>query len=182
MTDKDLSTQPPKSPAPKPPAPKPPASGRGIRIALAISVALNLAVLGVVGGAILKGGPGSHGPMVRDVGFGFFSEALTPAQREDLRQRFVDGNPRVLSEWSAMRDDAFAVLAALRAEPFDAEALQSALSAQSQRINERLTTGQTLIADFLLALSAEDRAAFADRLEERMRHIGRPGKDAPGRD
>ena len=39
---------------------------------LAVSVALNLGVLGMVGGAVLKGGPDGHRPMVRDVSFGFF--------------------------------------------------------------------------------------------------------------
>jgi uncharacterized membrane protein len=158
----------------------PQGTSRGIRIALAVSVALNLGVLGVIGGAMLKGGPGHHGPMVRDVGFGFFSEALTPDQREDLRQRFVTGHPRVLSEWSAMRNDAFAVLAALRSEPFDPEALKQALAAQSQRMSDRLTTGQALIEEFLLALPDDQRAAFADRLEDRMRLSGRPGKGKGG--
>lgn len=170
MTDKDFPTvQPASAPAP--------GTGRSIRIALAVSVALNLGVMGVVGGAMLKGGPGHHGPMVRDVGFGFFSEALTPDQREELRQRFVAGNPRVLSEWSAMRDDAVAVLQAMRSTPFDPGALKAALDAQSQRMNDRLATGQSLIEDFLLAMPADQRTAFADRLEARMRLIGRPGKD-----
>jgi uncharacterized membrane protein len=162
------------------PAPPPSPPGRGIRIALAVSVALNLGVLGVIGGAMLKGGPDHHGPMVRDVGFGFFSEALTPEQREDLRQRFIAGNPRVLSEWSAMRNDAFAVLTALRNEPFDPEALKRALDAQGQRMSDRLATGQMLIEEFLLSLPDDQRAAFADRLEDRMRHIGRPGKGGDG--
>lgn len=167
MTDMDTPMLPP----------PPPATGRGIRIALAISVALNLGVLGVVGGAILKGGPDHHGPTVRDVGFGFFSEALTPDQRDDLRQRFVASNPRVLSEWSAMRAEAFAVLEALRAEPFDPAALKAALTAQGQRMGDRLATGQALIEEFLLALPAEQRAGFADRLEVRMRRIGQPDED-----
>lgn len=168
MTDNDISPQTPAS------------TGRGIRIALAVSVALNLGVLGVVGGALLNGGPDGHGPMVRDVGFGFFSEALTPDQRAELRKTFVDGNPRELSEWSAMRADANAVLAALRAEPFDPAALKRAMAAQNQRMSDRLATGHTLIEAFLIALPAQERAAFADRLEARMRFIGRSGKDGNG--
>ena len=172
MTDLDKQMQ------PTPPV----TTGRGIRIALAVSVALNLGVLGVIGGALLKGGPGHHGPMVRDVGFGFISEALTSEQREDLRRRFIADHPRVLSEWSAMRNDAFAVLAALRTEPFDPEALKLALAAQGQRMSDRLTTGQKLIEEFLLALPDDQRIAFADRLEDRMRLIGRPGMGDDDRD
>lgn len=159
----------------------PPATDRRIRIALAISVALNLGVLGVIGGALINGGPDRHGPMVRDVGFGFFSEALTPDQREDLRQRFVAGNPRVLSEWSAMRNDAFAVLEALRAEPFDPDALKQTLAAQSMRMSDRLATGKILLEEFLVALPDDQRAAFADRLENRLRQIGGPGKGGAGK-
>lgn len=170
------------TPIPNPtPTQTPPAtSDRRTRIALAVSVALNLGVAGVVAGALLSGGDGHHGPTVRDVGFGFFSEALTPGQREALRQRFVAANPRVLSEWTAMRADVAAVLAALRAEPFHPAALQAALDRQSQHWTERLTTGQSLIEDFLLALSADQRSAFADRLEDQMRFIDHPGKGRDG--
>ena len=44
-----------------------PNSGKGLRIALALSVAVNLAVLGLVAGVMLRDGPGMRGAMVRDL-------------------------------------------------------------------------------------------------------------------
>ena len=63
------------------------ALGRGFRLAFAASVAVNLAVLGVVAGLWLDGGPGPHGDMmVREMGFGPFDEALRPQDRAALKK------------------------------------------------------------------------------------------------
>jgi hypothetical protein len=151
-------TDPTLPPAPPPAAPAKP--GRGLRIALAVSLALNLGVAGLVGGMILHGGPRMHGDMVRDMGFGPFDEVLRPEDRDALRkglqQRAGD-------------------LAALRADPFDPAGLTAALDGQRQHLADRLSLGSGLIRDFLLALPQEDRLDFADRLEARMKH----GRDAP---
>ncbi|MGL5361762.1 MAG: periplasmic heavy metal sensor, partial [Bosea sp. (in: a-proteobacteria)] len=97
--------------------PSPTSSSRGLRIALALSVALNLAVVGVVGGALLRRDDGAQGRgMVRDLGFGQFNQALTPEDRAELRQRFVRQAPGLFHDRKAMRADLDALLAALRAD------------------------------------------------------------------
>jgi len=140
------------------------------RIVLVVSLALNLAVVGLIGGAMLRGphagGPGG-GP-VRDLGFGLFTEALTPPDKKLLREQFLDRSPGLRLERRAMRDDLDAILAALRADPFDPAALDAVLAAQNARLSARLDLGQTLIRDFLVDLSPEARQAFADRLEARL--------------
>ena len=62
------------------------------------------------------------------------------------------------------------MLQSLRAVPFDAAALKSALSAISGRNAARLQSASTVIGDYLSALSPEARAAFADRLEQGLNH------------
>lgn len=145
--------------------PKPPASSRGLRLALAISVALNLAVAGVVGGAMLRADGPRSDAMPRDLGFGFFGEALTPENRTDLRQRLRAESPGFLRERRAMADDLRAIVTALRADPFDAAALDQAMQAQVARLRTRLDFGQDLLLDFLTDLSPTERQAIADRLE-----------------
>jgi hypothetical protein len=54
-----------------------PGTSRGVKIALALSVALNLAVAGLAVGAWLSD-DGPRRGMPRDLGFGPFSEALDP--------------------------------------------------------------------------------------------------------
>jgi len=142
-----------------------PSTGRGLRIALAVSVALNLAVVGVIGGAMLRSdGPRGH-DMPRDLGFGFFSEALTPENRADLRKRLIPAVPGFVQDRRKMRQDLTAILVALRADPFDAAALDLAMQAQIARLRSRLDVGQEVLLDFLSDLSASERLAFADRLE-----------------
>lgn len=154
--------------APSPPAPSSPApSGRGLKIALAVSVALNLAVAGVVAGAWMKDGP-SRG-MPRDLSFGPFSEALGPEDRRALRKALADRAPGFREARAAAQAEFAALLAALRASPFDPAAVQSALAAIEARNAGRLELGRSLIEARITQMSEADRLAFADRLEDGLR-------------
>lgn len=159
MTD---ATTPPASPTP------PAATGRGVKIALAVSVALNLAVAGVVAGAWLSD-DGPRSGMPRDVGFGPFSEALSPQDRRALRKALFDRAPEFRAGREAARAEFETLLAALRADPFDPAALTTALSAVEARNADRLELGRSLIETRIVQMSEADRLAFADRLEKGLR-------------
>lgn len=146
-------------------------SGRGIRIALAISVALNLAVAGIAAGAWLKEGPPRE-RMPRDLSFGPFSEALDTKDRRALRKALLDRAPGFREARTAAREEFAALLTALRASPFEAEAVQAALTAIEDRMAGRLQLGRDLIASRLLEMSEAERRAFADRLENGLRRRG----------
>jgi uncharacterized membrane protein len=149
--------------------------GKGLRIALAVSVAINLAVAGLVAGAAFKhGGDGGRMEAGRELGFGPFSEALNRDDRRALRDAFIAKAPELRDTKRQRRDDTQALLAALRAEPFAPDALAQIMERQHQRLAGQLQLGQDLLRDFLVAMTPEARAAFADRLEERLR----PDKDA----
>ncbi len=150
---------------------------RGLKIALAVSVALNLAVAGLIGGMALHGGPGGRGDvMVRDFGFGPFEDALQPQDRAALRETVRARMGDIRAARQQMQRDGLAILAALRAEPFDPAALTTALETQSQNISNRLTFGSDVMRDFVLGLTPDARSAFADRLEQHMGR-GRGSKD-----
>ena len=154
------------SPSPSVPPVVPP-SGRKLRIALAVSVALNLLILGLVAGAVLRDG-GPHGRMVRDLDFGPFTEALTPEDRDALRRDFIRQAPDLRDMRRQMRDDFSTLLAALRAETFDVEALRGVVANQGDRMAARLELGQDLMLARIAAMTPAERAAFADRLEQRL--------------
>ncbi len=162
-------TQPPATnPGPVPaPASAPAASGRGVKIALAISVALNLAVAGMVAGAWMQGGHDRGMP--RDLSFGPFSEALGPEDRRALRKALLDRAPGFREARQAAQAEFAALLAALRASPFDPAAAQSALVAIEVRNAGRLELGRSLIEARITQMSEADRLAFADRLENSLR-------------
>ncbi|MCE6957821.1 periplasmic heavy metal sensor [Cereibacter sphaeroides] len=147
-----------------------------MKIALAVSVALNLAVVGMAGGAAWRfhsdGGP--RGP-VRDLGFGPFSEALAPADRSALRQKFFDSRGDFREARREMRADFAAMLAALRAEPFDAAALQAVLDRQRVRGAEMAEVGSRLLGERIAGMTPEERRAFADRLENNLTRRGHHG-------
>ncbi len=152
-------------------------SGRGLRIALALSVALNLAVVGLVIGVALRGPP--MPPMaVRDLGFGPFAAALTEDDRRALRDAFRSQKPDLRAERRAMRADLEAVSVALRADPFAPEDLKAALARGAARTADLLRVGQGLLLDHVLAMTPEARQALADRLDAALARGPRDGRGA----
>lgn len=170
-----MTETPPMPPAPAAPA-EPPARKRSwIRIALAVSLALNLAVAGMAVGAFLRnGGPPGRG----DMGLGPLADALSAQDRRALRKAFVDHFPELRQGREALRAEFDGLLVALRAEPFDPAALDAALSDIARRNTDRLDQGRSVIADYLKTMPDEGRAAFADRLERLLdRPFGKRPKD-----
>ena len=149
------------------------APGRAVRIALAVSVALNLAVVGVVAGAALKHGGSGH-EMERDIGFGPFSEALSREDRRALRGQILQRAPELRSVRKDMQADTQSLLAVLRAEPFDAAGLAAVMETQRARMAGRLEVGQAVLRDFLIAMTPAARKDFADRLEARLQGGDKP--------
>lgn len=148
--------------------PDAPRLSRGLRLVLILSLGLNLAVAGTVVALAIKGPPKPRGDMVRDLGFGAFNEALDEKDRDALREGFRKKMPDLGKARSVMRDDLDAVLAVLRAEPFDPAALDAVLVAQRDRVLERLQLGQTLLRERFVAMTPAQRAEFADRLEKSL--------------
>lgn len=163
----DLS-QPPgvELPIPVQPAPR---SGRGLRWALVISLGLNLAVAGVVAGAMLRHqGMGPRGDLVRDLQFGRFTDAMEPDQRAALRAEFVARAPEMRQARRQMRLEMAEVLASLRAEPFAPTHFAALMDKHGKRMATRMALGQTLMTEFVAGLDPAARRDFAARLEQRL--------------
>ena len=154
---------------PTPQAPVSPTTPRGVKIALAISVALNLAVAGLAVGAWL----GGRRDMPRDMSFGPFSEALDDTDRREIRRALMDRLGQFRADRAAARDEFETLLATLRTDPFDPSAMKAALTAIEMRNAGRLELGRSLIETRLIEMSPEDRKRFADRLEKGLRRGGR---------
>ena len=74
-----------------------------------------------------------------------------------------------------MIEDTHSFVAALHAVPYDPEKTAEILLRQRGRVAQFQALGQDLVLDRIAQMSAETRAAFADRLEREMGHIGREG-------
>jgi uncharacterized membrane protein len=161
----------PQTTAPTPPPVASTPAPRGVKIALAVSVALNLAVAGLAIGAWMGGG--GHRDMPREMSFGPFSAALDDGDRRAIRRALVDRMGEFRSARAEARAEFETLLATLRADPFDPEAMKAALAAIEARNAERLELGRSLIETRLIEMSSEARRAFADRLEKGLRRGGR---------
>lgn len=147
-----------------------------LRIALIVSVALNLLVAGAVVGALVSDNRperrseprlwrgGANGPPE----VGMLARGLEGQQRRELHRRLrADGGLREgLQRIRAGRSD---LLDALRAQPFSAQELEAALRQQRSVQIELADRGMGVISDVIAEMSDAERAAFADRIEAASR-------------
>lgn len=139
--------------------------GKWTRLVLVLSLALNLLVVGVVVGGAVRHHRHGGDESARDIGFGPFTEALSKEDRKALRRAFLAANPGFRDMRKDMGRDMGDLIAALRADPWDAVAAGIILAGQSQRMTDWMDTGRDLLLERLSAMTPQDRAAFADRLE-----------------
>lgn len=135
------------------------------RIVLLVSLALNVAVAGVViGSAFDRHGPGRgnrmHGPLAPLV------MSLPDETREAL---FAELKRRPRTDAGDRRASFESLLAAIRAEPYEPEAVTAALHEQRDLGEARLSALETSLATELAKLSAEEREAYAERLRASVR-------------
>lgn len=154
-----------------------PASGasRGFKILLALSLAVNMAVLGVVAGSALKmRHDGGRPAATRDMAFGPFAEALSRDQRRALFKGMAERGSNLRAAREEFRSDVAALAASLRRSPFDAEEFRSLLMRQGARVEARADEGREALADLLATMPEAERIEFADRLERAMEKRRRP--------
>lgn len=153
---------------------------RWIRIALVVSLAMNLAVAGLAIGSAYKwhsdGGP----PRSVDLSLGPLSRALAPEDRraviEELRRRGDGDRP----DFREIRRQGEELMVLLRAEEFDAGAFADGLDRVRDMALAFQDAGQAALVARISEMSIEERRALADRFEEQSRRGSRDG-DRPDR-
>lgn len=158
-----------------------------LRILLLVSLGLNLLVAGAIIGHALR--DDRHGRVPRvDRMEAPMTYALSPEDRREigkaLRREYRKNRPsrqEIMAQYQG-------VVAALRADPFDPARVEEAFANQRAAAQSRMQLGQTLLLQRLTEMSAADRQAFADRLEEGLKrgpHVrdgkpgGKPGGEPP---
>jgi len=138
------------------------------RTVLVLSLALNLAVVGMVVGTAVSGRLGDGPPRSFDLGLGPVSRALAPQERREIgRNLRRDGG----MQNSGLRDRASDIVAALKADPYDPEALQALMDAQAASMMDIQARAQAATLDQISAMTPERRRAFADQLAEELSRI-----------
>ncbi|APO87104.1 periplasmic heavy metal sensor [Marivivens sp. JLT3646] len=143
----------------------------GLRILLIASLALNVMIVGVVAGGIMKGrSPGPFGGF--DMTIGPFAEALGDDDRRAIRAELRDRRdirpPRYEDRIAAMEG----FLDSVRAENFDPSAIEAMFAEQRARASNAMEAGQQALLNRITAMDNDERARFAERLERELRHGG----------
>jgi len=142
-----------------------PRSPRWMRVLLVLSLALNLLIVGVVAGAVASGKTG--GPRAGDVSFGPYSAALSREDQRMLRRAIRQDGKR--TDWAEARANFQTFLSVLRTEPLDEGEMRRLFQEQGEMARARQDIGKTALLERIVEMSPQDRAAFADRLEEVLR-------------
>lgn len=145
------------------------------KIVLALSLALNLAVAGIVVGSIASGRAGPDGPRSFDLGIGPMTRALTRQERRAIGQSLRES--RALHDLNP-RERIGGLVAALQADPFDPAVLQALLDAQSQKMDDVQMRAQAAFLALVTDMTPERRAEFAAQLREELSRP-RPFRDRP---
>lgn len=151
-------------------------SGRRWRVALVLSLAVNLLFVGMLAGGALRGwrAPPPQGPVHE---MRALWQALPDETRTALRAEFRDrraAETGTEGERPARSERPTARLSPLlRADPFDAEGFAAALDDMRDTRADRAADGQAALVAQIAALPAAERAAVADRLDARLTRRGR---------
>nr|WP_281365977.1 periplasmic heavy metal sensor [Halovulum dunhuangense] len=140
---------------------------------------MNLAVVGVVAGFLLRGpatGPaGWNGPG----GVPHLLGALPQQERAALREDLRDGRAKFRAARTEIREARAALVEALLAEPYSEAALSAALDRQETVWREIGDRTRAVLLARIAAMTPEARRAMAETLESRSRGDWR---DRGGRD
>lgn len=148
---------------------------RPLRFALLLSLALNAALAGVLGGLWLRADDRVDAAAARDdearaPSPGRLGRDLAPEQRRLMREIFDEHRAAMRERIAATRAARHAVAQALRADPFDREALAAAFAALRGRDAEAAEESHAMLLDLAGRLDADGRARLAARIERGDRH------------
>lgn len=156
---------------------KPNRAGRGVKIALGLSLGLNLLILGTIGGAMLTGSPDGtwrdRMDIVRSLGLGPLGLALERDDRDEIIARVSRDRETLRTERLALLQATLAFVDAVEADPFDRAAAAEALEVQRRHIVGLQERGHTALLDQLELMPLTAREGFAERLRRALnRHHG----------
>jgi len=145
-----------------------PKSSRWLKIALGISLCLNLLVAGAIGGAIFKG-PGDKMQGARAIAqdpLRAVFRALPREMRRDLMDQMRKtgrDNPQNRSAWVTELANL------LRSETLDKAAIADLFAERTNRLEVMTATGRTLLVEYIEKMGLEDRQAMAEKIEKRWK-------------
>lgn len=150
---------------------------------LIASVAINLLLLGIIGGGLvaMKNHRGPFGGMMRaapeDFGLISFARTLPDERREIIKKDLRAARPRLKPFFEASADARVKAAAVLAADPFDRSALETALQAVQAEDMKLRGEGLKIFLEEAEKLTLEERQQLAELWKKRRRHRGQKADD-----
>ncbi len=141
------------------------AKANWVKIALGLSLALNIFFVGLSGGKLFHSKPEG-----RDDAPNSFLQTLSDERAAEVREAFAKmrearrgGSEDRRAAWGQVRE-------VMTAETFDRAAMQAAMDAVMRERSERTERRYAQMIDFVATMSHEERVAFSDAMRERWRN------------
>lgn len=160
-------------PAPKPRWP------RWAKLLLITSLAANLAVVGLVVGANMRGPIATADRMSLPIeGFRRVHRAMPGPDQAALRADLRDRHDRIRAHRKQINTGRRAFLAVLTAEPYSEADLKQILEGQAQSWSDISAEARALLLKRITAMTPEARTIFAQNLDRELKRRQRPRRSA----
>ena len=134
------------------------------KILFGISLALNLLIVGAIGGAILRVG---KGPMAKHHASGFlYMRALNFEDKKALRKAiFRNKNSRKIIR-EKEHSSYISAVKILKKDPFDRKAFEDLLDEQTKNSKSRQSSARVALVTQITGMTKEERLIYSERLED----------------
>lgn len=156
----------------EPAAPKPARTRLWVRLLLFASLALNLLIIGAIGGAVFNNrqkGDDRPAQLVRELGLGPYLRALDATDRQALRKAAEARKGELRQSRVALRRHFAETIEVLEAEELDQARLSALFAAQAEAAGKGREIGQELLAARIAGMSMDERQALAASLKKALR-------------
>lgn len=153
-------------------AAKPGGSSFKLRLALMVSLALNVLIIGAVAGAVLVSRHhGWHGHGFKGAGLTGFARTLPPDRGDAIRQKLESNRASLAPLRKEKREARNAARSVLMTEPFDVEKFKAALERAVEADVKEKRARMALFAETAAAMTPEERRQLHNWFEERRKHF-----------
>lgn len=132
------------------------------KLLLLLSLAVNVIVIGLFAGYMMKPERSGRGP---DNQIKWIIKLVPEARRDFTKEHFSEIRDEVRSAYMQRSDHLSAIVTAIRVEPFDREGLEAALQARRDGSKLRQKMVQSHMVTLLEAFTPAERIEFADNLD-----------------
>jgi uncharacterized membrane protein len=161
-------------------AARPAGSGYKLRLALMVSLALNVLIIGSVAGAMLVSRHhGWRGHDFRSAGLTGFAGTLPPDRRDVIRRKLESDQATLAPLRNEERVARDAVRTVLMTEPFEVEKFKAALERAVDADVKEKRARMALFAETAASMTPEERRQLHNWLEERRKRFRHHDDDEP---